>query len=130
MIEPGLEKTLYKLIKKKTGQKVDLLVGFKATLVYGNVGEESEPIVFVCGLSEDSLWLINQDKVQPIPLQYLQPLFPKPEKGSIIRDFKFELLSNRQMMSIQSAEATGDNGFGIWLEMLAKRNGYKWWGGE
>jgi hypothetical protein len=31
------------------------------------------------------------------------------------------------MMSIQSAEATGDNGFGIWLEMLAKRNGYTWW---
>jgi hypothetical protein len=127
MIEPGLEKTLYKLIKKKTGQKVDLLVGFKATIVYGNLGQETEPIVFVCGLSEDSLWLINDHSVQPIPLKYLQPQFKKPEKDSQIKDFKFELLSNRQMMSIQSVEAAGDNGFGIWLLLLAERNGYKWW---
>jgi hypothetical protein len=127
MIEPGLEKTLYKLIKKKTGQKVDLLVGFRATLVYGNADQETEPIVFVCGLTEDALWLINEDKVQPIPLQFLQPLFEKPEKGSNIREFKFELLSNRQIMSIKSAEATGDNGFALWLTMLATRNGYKWW---
>ena len=127
MIEPGLEKTLYKLIKKKTGQKVDLLVGFKATIVYGNPDQETEPIVFVCGLSEDSLWLINNHSVQPIPLKYLQPHFQKPEKGVQIKEFKFELLSNRQMMSIQSAEATGDNGFGILLLWLAERNGYKWW---
>ena len=62
MIEPGLEKTLYKLIKKKTGQKVDLLVGFYATLVYGNTSEESQPILFVCGLSEDSLFYTGTDK--------------------------------------------------------------------
>jgi hypothetical protein len=65
--------------------------------------------------------------VQPIPLKYLQPQFEKPEKDSQIKDFKFELLSNRQMMSIQSVETAGDNGFGIWLLMLAQRNGYKWW---
>jgi hypothetical protein len=127
MIDPGLEKTCYKLIKKKTGRKVDLLVGFKATLVYEKLKEEIYPIVFFCGLSEDSLWLINDDSVQPIPLQYLQPLFEKPDEDAPPKEFRFELLTNRQVLSIRSAEATGDNGFTLWLLMLAKRNGYTWW---
>ena len=127
MIEPGLEKTCYKLIKKKTGRKVDLLVGFFATLIYESSGETTKPIMFVCGLNEDSLWLINEDSVQAIPLQHLKPLFQEPQSGSQINEFKFELLTNRQTLSIQTADAKGDNGFGLWLSMLAKRNGYKWW---
>lgn len=106
---------------------MDLVVGFTATIVYGESNQETNPIVFFCGLSEDSLWLINEDSVQPIPLKHLQPLFQKPEKDATLREFKFELLTNRQVMSIQSAEATGDNGFALWLLMLAKHNGYTWW---
>ena len=127
MIEPGLEKTCYKLIKKKTGKKVDLLVGFFATIVFGKDNENSEPIKFVCGLTEDSIWLVDRDSVQAIPLEILNPLFLEPQKESNLREFIFEAGTNGQTLFIQSTDANGDCGFGIWLSMLAKRNGYQWW---
>jgi hypothetical protein len=127
MIEPGLEKTCYKLIKKKTGKKVDLLVGFFANLILGNENDNSRPLKIVCGVTEDSLWLIDQDSVQAIPLHDLQPKFDKPQTDSILNKFEFEFISSRQKFTIQSTDANGDCGFGLWLSMLAKRNGYSWW---
>lgn len=135
-IEPGLEKTLYKLIKKLTGRKVDLIAAFIASLKSDLGGNLEVPINFICGLSESELWLIREDSVQPIDLKYLKPRFECPYKYlgnsqhsyNLPEEFIFEFLPNSKRMSIRPVESSKQvKEFAIWLTMLAEREKLDWW---
>lgn len=135
-IEPGLEKTLYKLIKKLTGRKVDLSAAFVANLKSELGGNPEVPIDFICALSESELWLIREDSVQPIDLKYLRPHFECPYKYlgngqhsyNLPEEFIFEFLPNSKLMKIRPIEASKQvRDFAIWLTMLTEREKLLWW---
>lgn len=128
-IEPGLEKTLYKTIKKSTGKKVDLLAAFASIMIAQEGILPGQPIPMMCCIDVDSLWMVNEKTAFSIPLMLLKPRFEKYSKnGTIPSYFEFEMLTNGKLIAFKPTDATlGPNNFWLWTEMLAKRNGYGWW---
>ncbi|MBM3655847.1 MAG: hypothetical protein FJW91_02685 [Actinobacteria bacterium] len=127
-IEPGLEKTLYKLIKKHAKKRVDLFAAFTAA-IEANFGLFPEvSILAMCALSEKEIWLLREDSVQEIPLVHLKPEFEKPNHLSVPNTFSFQFLPNRGNLSIRPVESTKQiNEFSFWLSNLAERENLNWW---
>ena len=135
-IEPGLEKALYKTIKKHAKKRVDLLAAFPAELNadFGLFPEVS--INVMCGISETDIWLIRKESVQELPLRHLQPGFARPykyvgnsqHKYSIPDEFSFEFLPNQGKLSLRPLESTKQvNEFSIWLDVANERLLLNWW---
>ena len=128
-IEPGLEKTLYKTIKKSTGKKVDLLAAFRSIMISEIGILPGQPIPMMCCIDVDSLWMVNEETAFGIPLIHLMPRFERYSKsGPIPTVFEFEMLTNGKLISFRPADATkGPDNFWLWTDALADRNGYSWW---
>jgi hypothetical protein len=128
-IEPGIEKTLYKIIRKKTGKKVDLLAAFKSIMVSEIGILPGQPIPIMCCIDVDSLWMVNEETAFAIPLIHLKPRFVKYSKeGTIPTNFEFEVLTNGKSINFKPADASmGPYNFWLWTDSLAERNGYSWW---
>jgi hypothetical protein len=128
-IEPGIEKTLYKMIKKHTGKKVDLLAAFKSIMVSEIGVLPGLPIPMMCCIDVDSLWMVNEETAFGIPLIHLKPQFERYSKnGAVPTEFGFELLTTGKLINFKPADASMEpHNFWLWTDMLAERNGYSWW---
>lgn len=128
-IEPGLEKTLYKIIKKSTGKKVDLLAAFRSIMISEMGILPGQPIPMMCCIDVDSLWMVNEETAFAIPLVNLRPKFVKYSKGGAVpNNFEFEFLGNGTSILFKPTEATSAaKDFWVWTDMLADRNKYSWW---
>ena len=135
-IEPGLEKTIYKMIKKQTGQKIDPFAAFYASLKTDMGVLPEIPVNILLSISEHDLWLIDSDSVQQLPLRYLSPHFPPPyeyihpglHKYLIPQEFEFTFLPTEKYIRIRPIEASKQvNEFAIWLTEVAKQDQLNWW---
>jgi hypothetical protein len=138
-IDPGLEKTIYKMIKKQTGQKVETFSAFQASLKTNMGVFPDVPINILCAISEHDLWLINTDSVQQLPLKYLSPNFPityrftKPHSHEyfIPKSFDFIFLPTDKHISIRPIESSKQvNEFALWLTLMVDRDKLNWWQDE
>jgi hypothetical protein len=136
-IDPGFEKALYKIIKKKTGRKVnEIYSAFTASLTTEMGPLPGQAINIICVLSDADLWFLEEYSVVPIPLKHLSPVFPHPYENvygyrikAIPDEFVFQyLLDNNKLIRIRPTEATKEiENFAIWLTMLAEQNKFNWW---
>lgn len=134
-LDRGIAKTLYKVIKKETGKKVDVISAIEASLNSDMGGLPDIPIVMMWAISEHDMWFIQKNSVQPIPLKYLEPLFPKPYEFlsgshifSIPEEFVFRFLPNDKLMRIRPIENTPMvKDFTAWMTMLTERDQLEWW---
>ena len=137
VMDSGLEKTLYKLIKKHTGLKIEINSAFQAKIESDMGILPNVPIFAMCGISDRDIWLIKNDSVLQVPMENLKPTFPRPytfqgvggqHSYSIPSEFTFEFLPNSKHISIKPIEATKQiKEFAIWLVMMAQQEKLNWW---
>ena len=101
-IEPGLEKTLYKTIKKSTGKKVDLLAAFRSIMISEIGILPGQPIPMMCCIDVDSLWMVNEETALGIPLISVDTLQVLAKKV-VVKDGLIVPMLDARRMEVYSA---------------------------
>jgi hypothetical protein len=132
-IDPGLEKTLHKKIRKFGGEKLDVFAAFLGSITTSTSGRSDIAIHAMTAITEHD---IQNDSAQRMPLKSLVPKFPRPENlkslgvniFTILEKLEFTFIPTGDWICIRPMESTDQyREFLGWLEMLVQRDNLKWW---
>jgi hypothetical protein len=135
-IDPGLEKTLHKKIRKFGGEKLDVFAAFLGSITTSTSGRSDIAIHAMTAITEHDIWFIQNDSAQRMPLKSLVPKFPRPENlkslgvniFTILEKLEFTFIPTGDWICIRPMESTDQyREFLGWLEMLVQRDNLKWW---
>jgi hypothetical protein len=135
-IDPGLEKTLHKKIKKFGGEKLDVIAAYIGSITTSIGGRTDIAINAMIALTEHDIWFIQDESAQRMPLKNLVPKFPKPDNlkslgvkiFAIFESLEFTFLPTGDWICIRPIESTDQyREFLGWLQMLVERDKLQWW---